>query len=120
MSVTFPRNEVIEVGELAIRVSDGLVRVGRASLVLSGREFALLLAFARADGRILSREQLYREMRGGPLAKDDLSVDDYMHKLQVKLEAACPGVRFIHTHFGFGYRLAPDRSQLFHNSVTAS
>jgi hypothetical protein len=28
----------------------------------------------------------------------------------VKLEAVLPGWRFIHTHFGFGYRLAPERS----------
>jgi hypothetical protein len=28
----------------------------------------------------------------------------------VKLEAALPGWRFIHTHFGFGYRFAPERA----------
>jgi DNA-binding response OmpR family regulator len=32
-------------------------------------------------------------------------VDVYVHKLRVKLDAALPGRRLIHTHFGFGYRV---------------
>jgi DNA-binding response OmpR family regulator len=38
----------------------------------------------------------------------DRSVDVYVRKLRVKLEHALPHWRFIHTHFGFGYRLAPE------------
>jgi DNA-binding response OmpR family regulator len=38
-------------------------------------------------------------------------VDVYVGKLRQKLEEAVPGRRFIHTHFGFGYRFAagPER-----------
>jgi DNA-binding winged helix-turn-helix (wHTH) protein len=39
----------------------------------------------------------------------DRSVDVYVRKLRVKLEAALPEWSFIHTHFGLGYRLAADR-----------
>jgi DNA-binding response OmpR family regulator len=50
------------------------------------------------------------------------SVDVYVRKLRVKLEAALPGWRFIHTHFGFGYRLSAERSsgrsQNGHNRFT--
>ena len=38
-------------------------------------------------------------------------VDVYVRKLRVKLEAALPGWRFIHTHFGFGYRLTAECEQ---------
>jgi DNA-binding response OmpR family regulator len=38
----------------------------------------------------------------------DRSVDVYVRKLRVKLESALPGWRFIHTHFGFGYRLTAE------------
>jgi DNA-binding response OmpR family regulator len=38
----------------------------------------------------------------------DRSVDVYVRKLRVKLDAALPGWSFIHTHFGFGYRLAAE------------
>jgi hypothetical protein len=30
-----------------------------------------------------------------------------------------PGWTFIHTHFGFGYRLAPERSQVADSAFTA-
>jgi hypothetical protein len=45
-----------------------------------------------------------------------------VRKLRVKLEEALPGWRFIHTHFGFGYRLAAERigrSQLSNSAATS-
>ena len=92
---------------------------GRA-LKLSVREFGLLLALARAEGRILSREQLFLEVWGKPLSKGDRSVDVYIHKLRAKLEAARPDVQFIHTHVGFGYRLSRETSQDVHNFATSA
>jgi DNA-binding response OmpR family regulator len=49
---------------------------------------------------------------------DERSVDVYVHKLRCKLARALPEWRFIHTHFGFGYRFQPERSHLFHNTAT--
>lgn len=120
MTVTYPRHEVMEVGDLTIRLPDGLVRVSGRALMLSVREFGVLLALARADERIMSREQLYLEVWGKPLSKGDRSVDVYVHKLRSKLERAQPAVAFIHTHVGFGYRLSPEPSQDLHNSATGS
>jgi DNA-binding response OmpR family regulator len=40
----------------------------------------------------------------------DRSVDVYVHKLRSKLAHALPEWRFIHTHFGFGYRFEPEPS----------
>jgi DNA-binding response OmpR family regulator len=48
----------------------------------------------------------------------DRSVDVYIRKLRVKLKAALPGWRFIHTHFGFGYRLAAERQQPSNGAFT--
>lgn len=120
MSVTYPRNDVIQVGELTIQLPDGLVCMNGRALMLTVREFGLLLAFARAEGRILSRERLYLEVWGKPIAKRDRSVDVYVHKLRAKLEAARPDMRFIHTHVGFGYRLAREPSQDLHNEDTTA
>jgi DNA-binding winged helix-turn-helix (wHTH) protein len=33
-------------------------------------------------------------------------VDVFVHKLRRKLERASPGWRYVHTHFGIGYRFA--------------
>jgi DNA-binding response OmpR family regulator len=49
----------------------------------------------------------------------DRSVDVYVHKLRAKLAEALPEWRFIHTHFGFGYRFSPEPSQRFHNVATS-
>ena len=38
------------------------------------------------------------------MAHGDRSVDVFVRKLRKKLEAASPGWRYLHTHFGVGYR----------------
>lgn len=48
---------------------------------------------------------------GREMAPGDRSVDVYVRKLRVKLEQAALRWRFIHTHVGFGYQLAPERCQ---------
>jgi DNA-binding response OmpR family regulator len=45
-------------------------------------------------------------------------VDVYISKLRAKLEAALPDWRYIHTHFGFGYRFSPLALHDFHSSLT--
>lgn len=120
MSVIYPSRDVLQVGELTIQLPDGLVQMGGRVLMLSVREFGLLLALARAEGRIVSREQLYIEVWGKRLVKGDRSVDVYIHKLRSKLERAQPDAAFIHTHVGFGYRLSRDPSQDLHNSATTT
>jgi DNA-binding response OmpR family regulator len=50
----------------------------------------------------------------------DRSVDVYVRKLRVKLEEALPGWRFIHTHFGFGYRLSAEPAQSANHRFTTS
>ena len=110
--------EVLAVGELEIRPSDHLAFANGRAISLSVRELDLLAALARREGRIVSREELYQTVWGAPLRADDRSVDVYVHKLRAKLGSALPGWRFIHTHFGFGYRFAPELSHVFHNTAT--
>ena len=100
--------EVITVGGLEIRPDERLALAGGRTLALSSRELAVLAELARSRGHIVSREDLYAAVWGAPLRATDRSVDVYVHKLRSKLADAVPGWRFIHTHFGFGYRLAPE------------
>jgi DNA-binding response OmpR family regulator len=110
--------DVVRSGEVEIRTSDGLVLAGGRVLCMSVRELRLLTALVTREGRIVSREDLYRIAWESPMRHGDRSVDVYVHKLRVKLEDALPGQAFIHTHFGFGYRFAPERSHAFHKSAT--
>jgi DNA-binding response OmpR family regulator len=110
--------EVIQAGELIIRPASYTASARGRVLVLSRREFGLLIVLARAPGRVVPREHLYADVWGGEMEKTDRSVDVYVHKLRGKLGAALPDWSFIHTHFGFGYRWEPTRSQVLSNSAT--
>jgi len=112
-------DDVIRVGALEIRLNDGLVLAAGRALNLSVHEFGLLVALASSGGGIVRRQDLYRRVWGGVLRGGDRSIDVYVHKLRVKLEAALPDWRFIHTHVGFGYRFAPERSHAFHIPATS-
>ena len=101
-----------------MRPADGLVLAGGRVLALSLRELELLVALMRRRGTIVTREDLYSMVWGTALRRGDRSVDVYIHKLRVKLESALPGWRYIHTHFGFGYRLSPEPSHPFHIPAT--
>jgi DNA-binding response OmpR family regulator len=62
----------------------------------------VLLAASR--GRVIPRERIYERVWGYQMAHGDRSVDVFVRKLRRKLEAASPGWRYVHTHFGVGYR----------------
>jgi DNA-binding response OmpR family regulator len=111
---------VLSVGALEIRPDEHQAVAAGQTLTLSLREIDLLAALARRGGHIVPRSELYESVWGAPLRADDRSVDVYVHKLRVKLGDALPGWRYIHTHFGFGYRLEAERSRPFHNAATAS
>src|SRR5215208_4485827 len=101
--------EVLRAGDLEVRPADHLAQVDGRALSLSVRELELLVALVRNRGRIVPREELYATVWGAPLRANDRSVDVYVHKLRSKLARAVPECRFIHTHFGFGYRFEPER-----------
>src|SRR5438874_7944010 len=104
-------HEVIEVGPLEILPEEHLARARGRALMLSIRELRLLTELARRADRIMAREELFRLVWGREMRAGDRSVDVYVRKLRVKLEPALPGWSFIHTHFGFGYRLSAERKQ---------
>ena len=98
----------MDVGELEIRPSEYVVLARGKPLRLTVRELDLLTALAERSGRIVSREELYRAVWEEQYRKTDRSVDVYIARLRQKLDEAIPGTAYIHTHFGFGYRLSPD------------
>src|SRR3954469_25893637 len=107
MHATTQAGEVIKAGELEIRPSEYLALAGGRALTLSVRELDLLAALGRREGRIVARGELYETVWGATMRESDRSVDVYVHKLRSKLATALPEWRFIHTHFGFGYRFEP-------------
>jgi len=57
---------------------------------------------------VLQREEIYERVWGYAMVHGDRSVDVFVRKLRQKLERASPGWRYIHTHFGIGYRFTAE------------
>jgi DNA-binding response OmpR family regulator len=95
-------------GELEIRSDRFQAFVSGGSLDLTRREFELLQMLADARGRVLERETIYQRIWGYAMAHGDRSVDVFIRKLRQKLEKRSAGWRYIHTHFGVGYRFDPE------------
>lgn len=110
--------EVLRAGHLEVRPGERAAFVEGRPLSLSVRELELLIALARRPGRIVGRAEIYEAVWGGTPRSCDRSVDVYVSKLRAKLEEALPEWRYIHTHFGFGYRFSPEPLHLFHRLLT--
>jgi DNA-binding response OmpR family regulator len=96
-----------QVGELTVRPDLFQAYVGERSLELTAREFEILQLLSQSD-RVLRREEIYERVWGYAMAHGDRSVDVFVRKLRQKLRAGSPGFRYIHTHFGVGYRFAAE------------
>ena len=95
-------------GGVEIRSARFQAFVNGSSIDLTRREFELIELLAQAEGRVLEREEIYSRLWGYAMVRGDRSVDVFVRKLRQKLEKASPRWRYIHTHFGIGYRFAAE------------
>src|SRR3954454_12153857 len=107
-----PDSGPLVAGELEIRADQFQAFVGGRSLDLTRREFELVQLLADSRGTVLQREEIYQRVWGYAMAHGDRSVDVFVRKLRQKLETASPHWRYIHTHFGIGYRFDPETDEL--------
>src|SRR3954471_3798345 len=98
----------VRAGELEIRADQFQAFVGGRSVDLTRREFELIQLLADVAGQVLPREEIYQRVWGYAMVHGDRSVDVFVRKLRQKLEKASPRWRYIHTHFGIGYRFAAE------------
>jgi DNA-binding response OmpR family regulator len=99
----------VSAGEVEIRSDRFQAFVAGHSLELTRREFELIELLAGGEGRVLEREEIYSRLWGYAMVRGDRSVDVFVRKLRQKLEKASPEWRYIHTHFGIGYRFAAEQ-----------
>ena len=104
-----PRPAPVVAGELEIRADQFQAFVGGAL----GRPHAPRVRAHRScsptpRARCSQREEIYQRVWGYAMAHGDRSVDVFVRKLRQKLEKASPRWRYIHTHFGIGYRFAAE------------
>jgi two-component system OmpR family response regulator len=101
------RPNVLAVGELSLDPATRRAWHGDVELDLSAKEFALLEAFMRRPGEVLSRLQLLE--RAWDIAYEPRSnvVDVYVRNLREKIERPF-GTHLLETVTGVGYRLHSD------------
>ena len=98
----------VSAGELEIRADQFQAFAAGRSLDLTRREFEVLELLAHAEGKVLQREEIYQRVWGYAMAHGDRSVDVFIRKVRQKLEKASPTWKYLHTHFGVGYRFDPE------------
>lgn len=77
-----------------------LVEYDEQEILLTSKEFDVLLLFAKNKGKAFSREQLLEQIWGMDYFGSDRVVDDLIRRLRKKLPLI-----HIETIYGFGYRL---------------
>ncbi len=77
-------------------------------ITLTTQEFELLYELARSAGTILSREDLFKRIRGIDYDGLDRSIDGRISKLRKKLGDDSDAPKRIRTIWGKGYLLVPD------------
>ncbi len=73
---------------------------------LTTTEFALLVIFLRAPGRVLSRDQIMDQLKGHDWSPLDRSIDSMVARLRRKIEPENETPRLIKTVRGVGYVFA--------------
>ena len=101
-------DSVVAAGDLEIRADQFQAFACGRSVDLTRREFEVVQLLAHAEGKVLQREEIYQQVWGYAMAHGDRSVDVFVRKVRQKLEAASPEWKYIHTHFGVGYRFDPE------------
>lgn len=95
----------LEFGALRILTNDRSVSWRGQPCVLSNTEYKLLLVLAEAAGRVLSRDELLKKMRGIEFDGLDRSIDNSISKLRRKFDDA--NSEKIKTVWGEGYLFSP-------------
>jgi two-component system OmpR family response regulator len=102
------RPAVLQVGELRMDPATRQVWRGETEVELSAREFALLEAFMRRPGHVLTQAQLLEAAWDMAYEQRSNVVEVYVRYLREKLDRPF-GARSLETVRGMGYRLRRDR-----------
>ncbi len=97
--------EVYIINRLKISVPEHTVAVDGKEISLSLKEFELLLAIVKADGRVCTRDWLLENVWGYSFDGESRTVDVHIRKLRAKLGEDGNEEKIIETVKGIGYKL---------------
>ncbi len=101
---------VFTVGALSVDVARRRVAVDGAEVKLSPKEYRLLHHLVRHAGKVVTHDQLLREVWGAAHVEDVHYLRIFMRKLRNRIEPDPTRPRYLLTELGIGYRLrTPDQ-----------
>ena len=95
---------LIESKDLKIDVEKREVTVRGAAILLTAKEFQLLLHFARNPGRVYTRSQLLDQVWGYSHSGYEHTVNSHINRLRAKIEIDPNSPEYIQTVWGVGYK----------------
>ena len=107
-----PSADDLVLGAIRIDFISHTAKRGDADIHLTHREFELLKYLAERPGRVVTREELLKELWEYPDTALTRSVDHAIARLRRKIEPHPQQPCFIHTAVGSGYSLTPDGAVL--------
>jgi two-component system alkaline phosphatase synthesis response regulator PhoP len=93
------------IGDLTVDFAARLVRRGGVEVPLRPKEFDLLAALVRHRGRVVSRDELLREVWGYAEGTQSRTVETHLAALRERLDDDPGAPRYIITVRRAGYRL---------------
>lgn len=97
-------SDLVRVGDADVDFSRGEIRRAGAIVPMTPLEFKILRALMRANGRILTREQLIAEAWGPATFVSDRVIDNHIGSLRRKIETDGGEPRYLRNVRGLGYR----------------
>lgn len=94
---------IYSIGRLTVNLNEGRVRADGEPVRLKAQEYKLLCYLIRNKGRILTKEELFREVWGDAVTGDG-TLNVHIRHLREKIESDPNEPALIRTIWGVGYR----------------
>lgn len=75
-------------------------------IILTGKEFEILMLLAQNSGRVLSKEQIYNAVWNNEYIFDERNMTAYINKIRKKIEPDPSHPKYIITVWGVGYKFS--------------
>lgn len=104
----FGGTEVLEFNEIKIDTKARMAFINDKMIVLTKKEYDLLLFFISNKGRVLSKEIIAEHLLGDNSDLLDNFDFIYVHINNLRKKLTAPGSKYIKTAYGTGYKFADD------------
>ncbi|MFL0253220.1 response regulator transcription factor [Clostridium neuense] len=98
-------DDLLQLGQVAIKKSTHSVFVCDKPITLTAREFDILFLLANSPGRVFSAEEIFERVWKEKYFQSNNTVMVHISNLRDKIESQLEGEKLIHTVWGVGYKI---------------